>query len=37
LLREVIGFTAESPMEFEVGNAMGAAYGAKDPRKPGSH
>ncbi len=30
LLREMIGFAAERPMELEVGAETGAAYGEKD-------
>ena len=33
LLREMIGFAAQRPMELEVGELTGAAYGGKNPER----
>ena len=33
LLREMIGFAAQRPMELEVGSLTGAAYGEKTPER----
>ena len=35
VLREMIGFTAERLMEFEVGNATGAALGERSSDRLG--